>query len=267
MESLAVIGVEPAAYSNRFGAVPAWFGVEWPNAVALGQPPAVENLVVLQPDLLISDEGNDVATISNLAPLLTLRANSYQDTIDQLRIIGQVFGNVADADAFIADFEAKLAATQAQIDTGDNPPRIMIVYPGVEPGVLGMWLDSSFIGSLMEALGVDMALKLEELTGEDTAGDNGNRATSFGLVQLGLEKVIDLDPDGLFVLGSPAEDLIAELEGISAWNTITAVKEGNVYGFDRDLWSRSRGPIAMGLILEQARYALYPDVFDPPANP
>ena len=267
MESLAVIGVEPVAYSNRFEAVPPWFGIDWPNAVALGQPPAVENLVALQPDLLISDEGNDIVTIEELAPILTLRANSYQDTIDQLRIIGQVYGNEEAAEAFIADFEAKLAETQAQIDTGGEAPRIMIVYPGVEPGVLGMWLDSSFIGSLLEALGADMALKLDELAGDDLAGDNANRATSFGLVQLGLEKIIDVDPDALFVLGSPPEDLIAELEGIAAWDTITAVQNGEVYGFDRDLWSRSRGPIAMGLILEEARYALYPDVFDPPSTP
>lgn len=267
MESLAVIGVEPVAYSNRFEAVPDWFGVDWPTAVALGQPPAVENLVALQPDLMISDEGNDIVTIAELAPILTLRANSYQDTIDQLRIIGQIYGNVEAADAFIADFEAKLAETQSQIDTSGEPPRIMIVYPGVEPGVLGMWLDSSFIGSLLEALGTDMALKLDELGGDDLAGDNENRATSFGLVQLGLEKIIDVDPDALFVLGSPAEDLITELEGIAAWSTITAVQNGQVYGFDRDLWSRSRGPIAMGLILEEARYALYPDVFDPPSTP
>ena len=266
MESLAVVGVEPVAYSNRFEAVPPWFEVTWNEAQALGQPPAVENLVALQPDLLISDEGNDIVAISDLAPLLTLRANSFQDTIDQLRIIGDIYGNRAAADAFIAEFEANLAETQAQIDTGGEPPRIMIVYPGVEPGVLGMWLDSSFIGSLLEALGTDVALKLEELTGDDLAGDNENRATSFGLVQLGLEKIIDVDPDALFVLGSPAEDFINELAGTAAWGTLRAVQEGAVYGFDRDLWSRSRGPLAMGLIIEEARYALYPDVFDAPGS-
>jgi iron complex transport system substrate-binding protein len=266
MENLAVIGVEPVAFSNRFEAVTPWMGVTWPDAVALGQPPAVENLVVLQPDLLISDEGNDVVAITDLAPLLTLRANSYQDTIDQLLLMGQVYGKEAEAEAFVADFDAKLAETQAQIAGETDAPRVMVVYPGVEPGVLGMWLDSSFIGSLLEALGADVALKLDELTDADTAGDNADRATSFGLVQLGLEKVIELDPDAIFVLGSPPEDLIAELEGNAAWNTISAVQNDAVYGFDRDLWSRSRGPLAMSLILEQARYQLYPDVFPPPSS-
>lgn len=266
MESLAVLGVEPVAFSNRFEAVTDWMGVTWTDAVPLGQPPAVENLVVLQPDLLISDEGNDVVAITDLAPLLTIRANSYQDTLDQLAVMGEVYGKSAEAEAFIADFETRLAETQAQIAGETEAPRVMVVYPGIEPGVLGMWLDTSFIGTLLEALGADMVLELDGLSDADTAGDNANRATSFGLVQLGLEKVIELDPDAIFVLGTPPEDLIAELEGNSAWNTLTAVQNEAVYGFDRDLWSRSRGPIAMGLILDQARYQLYPDVFPPPSS-
>ncbi len=134
-----------------------------------------------------------------------------------------------------------------------------MVYPGVEPGILGMWLDNSFIGTSVSALGMDYALKQSDLTPTDLEGTNGDRASSLGLVQLGLEKLVSVNPDTLFVLGT--QDFIDSLAANPAWASINAVKNDRVYLFDRDLWSRDRGPLAAKLVLEQARHALYPEIF------
>ncbi len=259
VDELSVLGYEPAGYATRVEAVPPFLNTTWPNAVALGEPPSLEQVVAMGPDLIISDNSNDNAALEDVgAPILKIRANEYLQAFDELILIGQILGLEDVAQQFSDNFKAKLADIQAKI-AAEPSVTVMIVYPGVEPGVLGMWLDSSFIGTLVADLGTDYALKLADLGDTDLEGDNANRATSFGLVQLGLEKVVQVNPDVLFVLGT--DDFVASLAENPAWATLNAVTNDRVSVFDRDLWSRDRGPAAAQIIIEQASHALYPTVF------
>ena len=260
MDELAALGVEPVGFSSRNGGpVPPYLGVTWSNAQALGEPPSLEEVVALNPDLIISDNSNDNTALETVgAPILKIRANSVKDAFDQLLLIGQITGKSDVAQAYTDAYNAELADTQTKI--GAQPSvSTAIVYPGVEPGILGMWLDNSFIGTSVSALGMDYALKQSDLTPTDLEGTNGDRASSLGLVQLGLEKLVSVNPDTLFVLGT--QDFIDSLAANPAWASINAVKNDRVYLFDRDLWSRDRGPLAAKLVLEQARHALYPEIF------
>lgn len=259
IDILSVLGVEPAGYTSRGGGeVPDYLGVTWSNAQQLGEPPALEQVVALDPDIILSDASNDNTVVEDIAPLLPVRANSYQDALDQLALIGEIFGKEQEAQDFIDMFNQELEDTQAQI--ADQPElSAMVVYPGAEPGVLGMWLDNSFTGSLIAALGTDYALKVEELSGTDLEGDNQSRATDLGLVQLGLEKVVQLDPDVIFVLGD--EQFLVDLGQNAAWSSLAAVTGERIYLFDRDKWSRARGPVAALAMIKEARNALYPDIF------
>lgn len=259
VDELAVLGYQPAGFATRSEAVPPYLNTTWPGAVALGEPPSLENVVAVGPDLIISDNSNDNTALEGIgAPILKIRANEYLQAFDELILIGQILGLEDVAQQFTDDFKAELADTQAKI-AAEAAVSVMIVYPGVEPGVLGMWLDSSFIGTLVADLGTNYALKLADLGDTDLEGDNANRATSFGLVQLGLEKVVQVDPDVLFVLAD--DTFVASLAENPAWATLSAVGNDRVFVFDRDLWSRDRGPAAANLIIEQARHALYPTVF------
>jgi ABC-type Fe3+-hydroxamate transport system substrate-binding protein len=259
IDILSVLGVEPVGFTSRNGGpLPPYLNTDWANAQQLGEPPALEEVVALDPDIILSDASNDNTAVEDIAPVLPVRANSYQDSLDQLLLIGEVFGKEQEAQDFVDMFNQELEDTQAQI--ADQPAvTSMVVYPGAEPGVLGMWLDSSFTGSLIAALGTDYALKVDELTGTDLEGDNADRATSFGLVQLGLEKIVQLDPDVIFVLGD--EQFLTDLGQNPAWNSLSAVTGTRVYLFDRDKWSRARGPVAALEIVKEARHALYPDIF------
>jgi len=258
VDELAVLGVEPVGYSSRGGLAP-YLGVSWANAKELGEPPSLEEVVALNPDLIISDNSNDNTALEGLGvPILKIRANSVKEAFDQLGVIGEITGKSDVAKTFTDAYETELADTQAKI--GAQPSiSTAIVYPGVEPGILGMWLDNSFIGTLIVSLGPDYALKQSELSATDLEGTNGDRASSLGLVQLGLEKLVAVNPDTLFVLGT--QDFIDSLGANPAWASINAVKNGRVYLFDRNLWSRDRGPMAAKLVIEQARHALYPDIF------
>lgn len=258
VDTLAVLGVEPIGLTTRGDAIPAYLEVNWPDAQILGEPPSLELVVALRPDIIIADESNEVDPMADVAPIFRMRANSYQEAMDQLLIVGRMFGKEDVAQTFVDDFDAELAATQEAL-ADEEPVSAMVIYPGAEPGVLGMWLDSSFTGSLVEAIGAEYALTQSDLSGTDTEGDNAEFSERFGLVQLGLEKVIELDPDVLFLLGD--DEFVASLEANSAWATLSATENDRVYTYDRDLWSRARGPKAALIMVQQARNALFPELF------
>lgn len=258
-ETLSVLGIEPVGYTTRGDSpMPFWFETEWTETTPLAQPPALELVVALEPDLVLSDESNDVAALREVAPVLRMRANSFGQSMSQLRTVGEIFGLEDVAQAFIDSFYADLAATTDAI-AGRDPVSVMVVYPGIEPGILGMWLDTSFTGSLVSALGTEYALTGATLGVADLGGRNAEFSTRFGLVQLPLEKVVELNPDVLFVLGT--EGFLSDLGENAVWASLAAVENGQVHLFDRDLWSRSRGPLAAQIMLSEARTALYPDLF------
>ena len=258
-ETLSVLGIEPVGYTTRGDSpMPFWFDSEWTETTPLAQPPALELVVALEPDLILSDESNDVSAMRDVSPVLRMRANSYGQSMSQLRTVGEIFGLEDVAQEFIDGFYEELNETIAAIE-GRDPVTVMVVYPGIEPGILGMWMDTSFTGSLVSALGTEYALTGRTLTVGDLSGRNLEFSTRFGLVQLGLEKIIELDPEVLFVLGT--ESFLADLAENAVWSSINAVANDQVHLFDRDLWSRSRGPLAALIMLREARAALYPDLF------
>ena len=258
-ETLSVLGIEPVGYTTRGDSpMPFWFETDWTETTPLAQPPALELVVALEPDLILSNESNDVAAMRDLSPVLRMRANSYGQSMSQLLTVSQIFGLEDVAQEFINDFYAELNETNEAI-AGRDPVSVMVVYPGIEPGNLGMWLDTSFTGSLVTALGSEYALTGATLAVSDLGGRNLEFSTRYGIVQLGLEKVVELDPDVLFVLGP--ESFLSDLGDFPVWSTLTAVANDEVHLFDRDLWSRSRGPLAAQIMLREAREALYPDLF------
>lgn len=265
IEVLAVLGVEPVGWTTRgIETFPDWLDVDWSDSVNLGNPPSLEILVGLEPDFILGEFGNDNAPYEEIAPILAIRANSYEQSLTQLLQLGAVLDRQEEAQAFVDEFNQLIEETQAAIEGQESLLSTAIVYPGREPGILGMWLDQSHVGSIISALGVEHALKLAELTGSDLEGPNAFRAAQYRLVQLSLEKIIEVDPDSLFILALPPDALITELSEHTAWAALTAVKEGRLYGFDRNIWSRSRGPVGAKLILLQARNALYPELFPSP---
>ena len=174
-ETLSVLGIEPVGYTTRGDSpMPFWFDTEWTETTPLAQPPALELVVALEPDLILSAESNDVSAMRDVAPVLRIRANSFGQSMSQLRTVGEIFGLEDVAQAFIDGFYEELNETIEAIE-GREPVSVMVVYPGLEPGILGMWMDTSFTGSLVNALGTEYAL-----TGRTLAvGDLGGRNLEF----------------------------------------------------------------------------------------
>lgn len=80
-----------------------------------------------------------------------------------------------------------------------------------------------------------------------------------------MERLLEVDPDVIFVqtLRQPTP-LSQQLAANPVWGQLKAVRGGQVYEVDYDIWSLGQGPRALGLVLDEAMVKLYPDVFPRP---
>lgn len=84
-----------------------------------------------------------------------------------------------------------------------------------------------------------------------------NLASSLGrndsLCAIGLDELARLNPAAMALLINPGEKtVLPEWQKSPLWQNLRAVKEGRVYTFDRDLWSKARGIQALRLITKDA---------------
>ena len=129
------------------------------------------------------------------------------------------------------------------------PPFVAAV---VTPKSFTVHSNQSFVGSFLEALGRKNALS--------PRGDQ----TQY---ELSLEGLVALNPQTLVLFTAPDETPITqEWKKNPLWQKLSAVQRGRVYVFDRDNWTRGRGPLALKLMVAQAiESRLLPDTAPPAA--
>ncbi|WP_126427573.1 ABC transporter substrate-binding protein [Brevibacillus marinus] len=261
LDSMVALGVEPVGMALPPTGVPEYLQEGLKNTTSVGdrREPNLETILSLQPDLIVMEDNFSAAIkdeLQKIAPTLSYRANSWEEAMENHILLGDILGKKQEAEAFVSEFKAKLDEVKGK--AAGNVSAMAMYMIGDE---YAMWLDNSFVGSLLTALGADYALKHSELTSEESAGENEELASESRFVKLNLEKLIELNPQVLFLM-SNKDDLISEkLKGNPVWSKLDAVKNGRVYEVDRNIWSRGRGPIAAKLIVEQAPPLLYPEVF------
>jgi ABC-type Fe3+-citrate transport system substrate-binding protein len=135
----------------------------------------------------------------------------------------------------VAEVRQALAEAR-QLATGHERSVVVGVFAGTG---FTAHSNASFKGSLLIDLG--LTTPLEPLDGQ----------TQY---LLDLEGIAAAAPEAFVVTCSPADQGIwDEFASQPVWQGLQAVRNNAVYLFNRDLWSRSRGIIALHLILRDAR--------------
>ena len=94
------------------------------------------------------------------------------------------------------------------------------------------------MASLLQEINVDYAFKEK------------SNSPYKDLTELNFEKILEIDPDKILVFEDPAKDIIPFLEKNSIWKNLKSVKNKNISVVNRDIWSRSRGPLAAEVIVK-----------------
>lgn len=193
------------------------------NVPALGRAGSVgrgvvdlEALAALEPTVLLH-RANDPKTVEAVQALgidvLCIRAESMDDVIDTLRMLGRYFGREERAEEVVAYIDAKFAQIDRIVAGIPEAERVTALVMGGEYGriagedMLQTWM-------IAKAGGVPVARGIRN---------------DCNWTQAGLETVFALDPAYLFLTSStPLEYSAEELLADPVWSAMACVRDGRV---------------------------------------
>jgi iron complex transport system substrate-binding protein len=198
---------------------------------------------VLQPQLAQDLEGLNV-------PVVYAGAESFDDVLRGLRLVGGVLDRSSEANAFVEGLVQQLGDLQARLPA--EKPKVLVLNGTPEDFYSAK--PESYVGNLVDLLGsVNVAAG---------APDVGRFP---GYTKLSLEAILPLAPDVVLAItaGPPGGTTITEsLASNPGWADVPAVESGRVYEISAELYLQAPGP-RVGEALEGLAKLLYPEVFGP----
>ncbi|MFC4640421.1 ABC transporter substrate-binding protein [Deinococcus hohokamensis] len=244
VDTLVALGVKPAGAAlgtqgGDRGAPPYLAGrVGGVTATGSRAQPSLETIAASRPDLILADafvHGSALGSLAKLAPTAAFqsRRGSLDDLNAQTLAIGQLVGREAAARRLLSEQAGLITKARAFAKKG-APAFVAAV---VTPKSLTVHTNESFVGSYLEALGRKNQLPVKD------------GQTQY---ELSLEGLVALNPQSLVLFTAPDETPITESwKKNPLWQKLAAVRRGRVYQFDRDNWTRGRGPLALRLMVAQ----------------
>ena len=240
-EILTILGEKPLGFAKtNSGTMPYYLKDNLKNVKDVGTlaTPSVERMLELKPDLILVDRiyqyQSEVGKFEKIAPVINFRPDNYKDAMDQLKAFGKLFNKEKEADNFINDFYENVKLVKEKVKK--HPTSVLSFF--VTQNKIWTWTDKSFLASILSEINMEYAY----------SGAGGKDYSDF--VEMSAEKILEIDPDQLIIFEDPGKDIIAYMNKNPIWKNLKAVKNKNVIVVDRDIWSRSRGPIAAKVIVE-----------------
>ncbi len=207
-----------------------------------------EALVAADPDLVLAAEINSMDQIKDLEDLgLTVfyikNPTTFEELSESILVAGEVLGKDKEAEALAAEIEDRVAELDAIMAENTETPLVFYELDATDPTKPWTAGAGTFISMIIEKAG-------GRNLGDDVEGE---------WIQVGLETLIDADPDiillGDYKYGNSPEAVAAR----TGWDSLTAVAEGQMYGFDDNLVSRPGPRLVEGL--ETIAQILHPELF------
>jgi iron complex transport system substrate-binding protein len=216
--------------------------------------PNLEILAAQEPDLIIADSMLQPQLVQNLealnVPVLYAGAQSFDDVLTALRLVGQVLDRSAEAEAVVAELTQRLDDLQAKLP--QERPSVLILNGTPEDFFAAK--PESYVGNLVDLLG-----------GENVAAGAPDVGRFPGYTKLSLEAILTSAPDVILAItaGPPGAQTITEfLSANPAWADVPAVQQGRVHEISAEIFLQAPGP-RVGDALAELAALLYPEVFAP----
>jgi iron complex transport system substrate-binding protein len=211
--------------------------------------PSIENIVALEPDLVLTDgHSEDITQLDELEPPINYMVIDPRD-IDgifaDLELLGKVTGSEGEAEELIESMQDSIAQVLALVE-GAPRPRVLFVIDATD--LTFPWTAGS--GSFIDAF-ITMA-----------GGENIAAQAEGAWVQLSIEEIVNADPE-IIILPAKHGTAFTSPETLMehpVWQGTTAVKEGKIFVIDDDLVSRSGPRIVQGL--EELARIIHPELFE-----
>jgi iron complex transport system substrate-binding protein len=175
--------------------------------------PAYEAIAAVRPTRIVGERvlQSPEQALSKLAPTSTLPWLTLSEVAASTRALGQLAGHQERAEELARRFEQTLSQRAPP-----GAPHILLVI-GYTPELSTVWYvkPDSLHGMALEAAG----------------GRNAVEGVASGPPNLSLEKIVEIDPDGVIVLVSAELDEPARQSYLDGWNrlsTLKAVRRGAI---------------------------------------
>ncbi|MED3710679.1 Fe(3+) dicitrate ABC transporter substrate-binding protein [Peribacillus frigoritolerans] len=232
VDSLNALGIKPIGISddNKKEMITKLVGQEMDyTSVGTREQPNLEVISSLQPDLIIADAERHKGIYKDLqkiAPTIVLksRESTYQENLDSFKTIAKAVNKEDAAEKRLSEHEKKIKELKAKLTVDSN----MTVLPAVVRDTsFQAHTSSSYDGELLERMGLKNAIQQKQPHAE-----------------MNLEQLVEIDPDVLLLANNEGKLLTDEWKDNPLWKDLKAVKNGQVYSVDRDLWTRYRGVVS-----------------------
>jgi len=198
-----------------------------PTTALSGFEPSVEAITEYDPDLVVlarsaEDTASQLETVG-IPTLVIDAAAGLEDTYAQIRLLGDVTGRTAEADAEADRVETEFnAVVDGVCDTADGAG--LTFYQELDETSFSA-TSETFAGQIYQSFG---------LVNIADAADDGSAG---GYPQLSQEYIVEENPDLVF-LSYGDESTVDDVAARPAFDTVTAVQNDAVYLLDADIASR-----------------------------
>ncbi len=186
-----------------------------------------EAIAALQPDLVLAAEITPpelVAALESLGLRVYLLPNPHtlEEMYVNLETVGRLTGHEAEAQTLIEQLRARVAAVDEQVAAIAERPRVYYELDATEPTKPWTAGPGSFIDLLIARAG----------------GFNVAANLSGEWAQISLEELLVLDPDIILLGDALYGETPEKVAARPGWETLRAVRNGQVFSFDDTLVSR-----------------------------
>jgi len=193
---------------------------------------SIEFLLDKKPDLIIADGATDAAKyeqLSKIAPTYRLHEEILNNPIEITKTIADLLGNKEKGDEVVKAYEQKVADAKAKLDEAVGDETVAVVRLNIGDNTLALFgVKNRYIGNIYHEFGLTphpLAANMKDFH-----------------VLLSEEALLELDADHIILFPSngewDSEENKASVEYLenSIWQSVPAVKKGNVYIVDRTYW-------------------------------
>ncbi|GAA1803278.1 iron-siderophore ABC transporter substrate-binding protein [Agromyces neolithicus] len=244
-ENLVALGVMPVGVADVAG-YGAWVQSESLDDsvtdVGMRGEPSVDAIAGLAPDLVVTTTDlpeTVIAQIEEFAPVLVVRGADASNPIGQmesnLERIATATGTDDEADAVLAEFDAKLAEGKAALEEAG--------LAGTEFMMSDSWASGGQVSIRPFAEGALLTAVAEELGLENAWTGEGDADYGLGTTDVeGLTSVGDVE--FLYITNGEADAYAVDLADNAVWTSLSFVQSGNVHRLPDGIWMFG-GPSSM----------------------
>ncbi|QDQ01254.1 helix-turn-helix domain-containing protein [Lysinibacillus fusiformis] len=178
---------------------------------------SLEKILELKPDLIITWNKDDVEKYEKIAPTIVFSESAHQTATDEIKAMGEYLGRQAEADAFVKDFDNRIANAQNKINAAIPEGATFTIFDAFEKNATIVGNNSVSGGrALYQILNMKPQEKVQELF--DTQESGGGR------YDISYEVVGDYIGDYVFLINFFNKDG----EFPSTWTNLDIVKNNKI---------------------------------------